>query len=625
MCGIAGFVSTTAQADPQRLLQTLAQAQAHRGPDATGYYTHPNAHIGLAHNRLSILDLRPEGNQPFFDRTSRYAIIHNGEVYNYRQIAEELGIPLRTSTDTEVLVEGFAQWGPAVVEKCAGMFAFVILDIATEELFLFRDRVGIKPLFVYQSAELVVFASELKAIQALGLELTVDTRTFGTFLNLNFIPGPGTVYHEVMKFPQGHWAKLTPGSPVKPVPYWQLDAQLRPTTGPKDEKEALSQLRGLLEEVVSEQLVADVPLGCFLSGGTDSTLVTALATRLSSTPVNTFTIGFKEEGYNEAPHAREVATYLKTNHFETIVTETDALAYLDLMPAIYDEPYTSLSAFPTLVLCEQARKQLTVALAGDGGDEAFMSYGTYTWARRLEHPLVKLLRPLLRIGLELAPTPRLRRVSEHFALPKDIPLRQQTFSLEQGGLPEKSIRAILQGYAPPYSLTSPNESLHSRRLSAAEMQALQDFLYYEPDDLLVKVDRASMYHSLEVRVPLLDHRIVAFAINLPENFRYHPKKGMKYLLKRVLYQLVPKSMLDRPKWGFPAPMASWLKHELRFLLEEELGDSHLFEVGLYNHKSVAALRDLFIAGGRDDLDRTLWNLLLLQRWYLSHFGNKINS
>jgi asparagine synthase (glutamine-hydrolysing) len=614
MCGIAGLYHPKGVS--QELVKRMTDAISHRGPDAEGFHVEGN--FGLGHRRLSIIDLSTSANQPMASACGRYWIVFNGEVYNFQEVAKELAMQFRTSGDTEVIVEAFAKWGPRMVEKLNGMFAMAILDSHTNKLYLFRDRLGIKPLFVYQKNGMLAFASELKAITALGsvAPLSINRKAIPYFLHLGYIPQPITIYNEVSKFPSGFWAEFD-GEHLKTECFWNPEEKIS-THVLSDEIEAKAQLETLLTASVKRRLIADVPFGTFLSGGVDSSLVTALAQKCTSDTLKTFSIGFEDKRHNESGFARQVAQYLGTDHHEYTVTEKDALELITQIVPQYDEPYADSSAIPTMLVSKMARQEVTMTLSGDGGDELFMGYGAYDWAERLDHPLVSAMRSPLATALSLG-NDRYKRISKLFRYGSADHLQAHIFSQEQYLFGWHEVDRYLLNAPCTKPVFSDLPEQFARQLTASEQQAFFDLRYYLKDDLLTKVDRATMRYSLETRVPILDHTVVEFALNLDPALK--KKNGVaKYLLKQVLYDHVPKSIMDRPKWGFSIPLSRWLGSELRFLIEEFLSESKLKETRLFNPEQVKGVVRNFLSG-QTHLYNRVWLLILVQQWFLLYARN----
>src|SRR3989339_179973 len=489
MCGIAGFFSLSNKFSPGELINMMVSLN-HRGPDANDFYC--NDTVGIGNTRLSIIDLSAQANQPMHSRCNRYVIVYNGEVYNFQEIASELNIRFRTKSDTEVILEAFAEWGVTFVKKLNGMFAIAIYDKEEDKLYIFRDRLGVKPLYYYWDGENFAFASELKALLKLDFltkNLQIFKRAVNEFLYLGFIPGPNTIYQNIYKFPSGHFARITHRS-LKIELYWKIEDHIRQNIC-TDETEAKQKLDELLQKSVQYRMICDVPFGTFLSGGTDSSLVTAIAQKYSDKPVKTFSIGFKEDKYNESGYARQVAEYLKTEHHEFIVTEKEAMPLFESLVSCFDEPFGDSSAIPTMLVSKLAKEHVTMVLSGDGGDELFHGYGAYLWAHRLANPFVKTFRKPLKMGFSKLSDNKYQKASQLLKQPPKGQLKSHIFSQEQALFSRSEIDLLLDKSYLTYISLDENYSQLSRTLNPAEEQAIFDLKYYLRDDLLVKVDRAS--------------------------------------------------------------------------------------------------------------------------------------
>ncbi|SNR70109.1 asparagine synthase (glutamine-hydrolyzing) [Hymenobacter mucosus] len=614
MCGIAGFLNrTSASPLTEEMLRNMTTCLAHRGPDADGFYF--DGQVGLGHRRLSILDLSSAANQPMFSHNDRFVTIFNGEVYNFQEIRDRLGLQMRTTSDTEVILEAFVKLGPDFVQELNGMFAIAIYDKQTGQLDVFRDRLGKKPIYYYLDANTFGFASELKSLVNLApirQRLTVDKEAVNQFLYLGYIPRPRSIYNEIKKMDSGAHIRVN-ATAFKESRYWKLEDKVRAEVL-SDEQEAKKQLHDLIRTSVQYRMIADVPFGTFLSGGIDSSLVTAMAQDVSATPVKTFSIGFDSAKHNESSYAAAVATHLGTDHHSFTVTEREARDSMAELATIYDEPYADSSAVPTLMVSKLARQHVTMALSGDGGDELFHGYGMYTWANRLAKGSVNLLRHPARLVMQQMSN-RYKRVADLLNYPAQARLRSHIFSQEQYLFSEKEIEKLLQ---PSMSNLPalPEQWPSPRTLTPAEQQAIFDMQYYLQDDLLVKVDRASMRYSLETRGPLLDYRIAEFALNLDPALKV--KNGVsKYLLKQVLYDYVPAHIFDRPKWGFSIPLGTWLKKDLHYLIDEYLSPQVLEKVGFVRPNVVRELVQRFEAG-EDHLYNRVWLLIVLHQWAVTH-------
>ena len=619
MCGIAGYISLTNGISPNQLKQAASLMQ-HRGPDAEGFYFCDDNKVGLTHRRLSILDLSNAANQPMHSADGRYCIVFNGEVYNFIELKNQLidkGASLKTSSDTEVILELFVQKGPSCFAVMNGMFAFAIYDNREKTITLCRDHVGIKPLFYYADENNLVFASELKVVKkVMGDQLSVNRVAVPYFLHLGFIPEPLTIYNDTYKFPSAHYVQIElQAASFKNLsksitPFWKLQDVVQSTVI-SDELSAKKQLNDLLLDAVEKQLISDVPIGTFLSGGIDSSLVTAIAAKVSgSDKIKTFSIAIDDGKYNESKFAKQVAEHLQTDHHEFAVKEKEVMELVDKLIPAYDEPFADSSAFPTMMVSRLARKHVTVALSGDGGDELFHGYGMYEWAKRLSNPLVPLVKAPLYAASKLMGN-KYQRAGNLYDYPSKQNISTHIFSQEQYYFKEQELQSLLVN--PTFNFAAINtQPALARNFSAAERQSFWDFNHYLKDDLLVKVDRASMQYSLESRVPLLDYRLVEFAYNVAPELKM--KDGtMKYLLKEVLYDYVPKEIFDRPKWGFSIPLAKWLKTDLKYLLDKYTSEEIISKYNVVNVAVVNKIKEQFL-NGTDYLFNRLWLIIVLHWW-----------
>lgn len=611
MCGIAGFFTNAVIPELKERLQKATNAQGHRGPDATGFFFSKDERTGLGHNRLSIIDLSVRSNQPFYSEDGRYVIIYNGEVYNFQEVKRNLQLDTRTTSDTEVILQAFIRQGPDFVHQLKGMFSFAIFDQKATKLYLFRDRMGVKPLHIYQNEGAIFFSSELKGIsQLLGgnVKALLNKEAISNFLYLGYIPSHQSILQGVTKFPAGHYAEIEQGK-LKLNSYWNLYDQLEPRTL-RNEKEAKKQVTEKIEAAVQKRLVSDVRVGAFLSGGTDSSLVTAFASKNLSQPIQTFVIGFEEEKFNEATYARRVARHLGTEHHELMLGYEDAKPMIEEMIAAFDEPFADSSAIPTMLVSKFAGNQVKVALSGDGGDELFMGYGMYQWAERLNNPLLQTVRKPLAFMMENLGNKRIRRAAKVLNYPDKSTLKSHIFSQEQYLFSVRELNILLRNPIVPY--IKEEFPAFSRVLHPGEEQALFDLTHYLKDDLLVKVDRASMKYGLEVRVPLLDHELVECALNIDASLKI--KGGIqKHLLKEILAGFLPKELVYRQKRGFSIPLIQWLKQDLRYLVDQYLSQEVVEQFGLCNYLYIASLKNDYFKG-RDYLYNRVWVLLVLHMW-----------
>lgn len=611
MCGIAGFYSLQKQFS-ETDLRAMTDSLQHRGPDADGYFVNEEKTCALGHRRLSIIDLSEAANQPMFSHSGRYVIVFNGEVYNFQEITKQLNISTTTTSDTEIILEVFEQKGVEFVHLLNGMFALAIYDIQEKSLHLFRDRLGVKPLYFFSHDGNFAFGSEIKALMQSAFvksQVKVYRPSVYTFLYTGYIPEPFTIYDKIQRLPAGSYAVIKNGS-IEVKSYWKLEEKVEAKVN-SDFKSAKKELKELLISSVRYRMISDVPFGTFLSGGIDSSIVTAIAQSISEKPVKTFSIGFKEAKFNESEYARRVSDHLGTQHQEFTVTENDALDLIDKMMTAYDEPYADSSAIPTMLVSKLARKHVTMTLSGDGGDELFLGYGMYDWAKRLNNPLIKFLRKPIASSLSKMGT-RYKRASGVFNYKSMQRIKSHIFSQEQYFFSEDELDELLQPEYREHILFNEDFTQLRRNLSAQEEQALFDIKHYLKDDLLVKVDIASMQFSLEARTPFLDYRVVEFALNLSEDLKQ--KNGTtKYLLKEVLYDFVPKEFFNRPKWGFSIPLIKWLKKDLHYLIEKHLSEEMVMKLSIVKPEQVKLLITRF-ESGEDFLYNRLWVLILLHKW-----------
>ncbi len=615
----------------------MTDALRHRGPDAEGFYS--DEICGLGHRRLSIIDLSDRANQPMYSSDGRFVIIYNGEVYNFTEIGAQLKsrpamgknpIQFKTNSDTEVIVEAFAAYGIDFVHQLNGMFAIAIYDTQKKELYLFRDRLGIKPFFYYWDGKNFAFASELKSLRLLKqLTFEINQQAVKEFLHLGYIPAPATIYNKFHKLEAGTWMKISAEGMSKHL-YWAPQNKLSNTLI-TDKQQALVKLSDLIISSVQYQLKSDVPFGVFLSGGIDSSLITAQAVGLSSLKVKTFSIGFEENSHSESEYAKAVARYLNTEHHEFIVSYKDAINLIETVLDIYDEPLGDSSMIPTTMVSKLAKEYVSVTLSGEGGDELFFGYGSHLWAKRLSNPLLNGSRRLIAKTFSKLSNSRYRRIGKLLDYGPETDRKCHIFSQEQYFFTEDEIDELLTNPTEEriaFSLKSDyrlflraqenmpftdDPKVGERRLNAMEQQALFDLNNYLQDDLLTKVDRASMHYSLETRVPYLDHRLVEMALNIHPSLKY--KNGIsKYILKEILYQYIPRQLFDRPKQGFSIPLNKWLRKELSYLIEEYLSESCIRKHNIVDYEQVKKLI-LDFRNGMDYLYNRLWLLIVLHRWF----------
>jgi asparagine synthase (glutamine-hydrolysing) len=638
MCGITGFFGGSMSGEEMRsVVMCMSEAIRHRGPDAAGAWIDPRVGVALGHRRLSVIDLSPAGDQPMVSASGRYIIVFNGEIYNFQTLREEMnrlaaGILWRGHSDTEVLLAAFDQWGVVeTLQRINGMFAFALWDKAEHALYLARDRMGEKPLYFSCQHGVWLFGSELKALRAHPqFSAELDRNNLGLFFRYNCIPAPYTVYQNVWKLPPASYVRIISTHCSEPVAYWsarQVVEAGRYNQFWASAREATEALDDLLRDAIKLRMTSDVPLGSFLSGGIDSSIVTALMQAQSVHPVRSFSIGFQEYGYNEASEAKAVAQYLGTDHTELYVTPTEAQETIPLLSAIYDEPFSDSSQIPTYLLAKLTRRQVTVALSGDGGDEVFGGYNRHTWVGRIWKAVGWLPADLRRIAARALTTVAPRHWNNLFQLLR-LPYRTPGDKLHKlagvlaasdavqlyRGLTSHwtSKESLLVGVEEPPTLLTHLE-LWPNVADFAEQMMYLDSVTYLPDDILVKVDRATMAVSLEGRIPYLDHRVIEFAWRLPLQFKLRGRQS-KWILRQVLAKYVPPFLTERPKSGFGIPIDSWLRGPLRDWAEALLDERRLEQEGVLNPVPVRQKWDEHLSG-KCNWQYHLWDVLMFQMWF----------
>ncbi|WP_332879718.1 asparagine synthase (glutamine-hydrolyzing) [Massilia sp. S19_KUP03_FR1] len=650
MCGFTGYLGMTSfgiQAEQKILLKRMTDTLAHRGPDDAGYWCDSERGIALGHRRLSILDLSDAGHQPMRSPAGRYVIVFNGEIYNHMLMREELdkgpAAPAwRGHSDTETLLAGFDVWGvEGTVKRALGMFAFAVWDRQTHMLTLGRDRVGEKPLYYgWQgrgSQAVFLFGSELKALRTHpSFDNIIDRGSLCLQLRHSYVPAPYSIYRGIAKLAPGCLLTVSARQPeTRSWTYWSgleqaVTGVMRPFVG--TEQQAVDQLDGLLQDAVRAQMIADVPLGAFLSGGVDSSTIVALMQAQSPRPIKTFSIGFHEVGFNEAEYAKAVAVHLGTEHTELYVNARQAQAVIPQLQSMYDEPFSDSSQIPTFLVSQLARQHVTVALSGDAGDELFCGYSRYQFAAKLWRTINRgpvSLRRLAAKGITSISVEAWNKTAAKMAhfLPASLKFANTGDKLHKGAqvLASATLDAVYLGlvshWDDPASLviggSEPPTLLRGNapRLSGLDgiqrMMAL-DLVTYLPDDILVKVDRAAMNVSLETRIPFLDHRVVDFAWSLPQSLKLRDGTS-KWALRQVLYRYVPKAMIERPKMGFGVPIGSWLRGPLREWAESLLNESRLKQEGFFDAVQLRKKWHEHLSGQRN-WQFHLWDVLMFQSW-----------
>jgi asparagine synthase (glutamine-hydrolysing) len=634
MCGISGFWRPGEPVDAAVAVR-MTQEIVHRGPDDGDVWVDAEAGLALGHRRLAIVDLSPAGQQPMHSACGRYVIVFNGEIYNHLTLRAELekahAAPAwRGHSDTETLLATLTHWGIEVgLQRLVGMFAFALWDKQTRKLTLARDRLGEKPLYYGWQNGTFLFGSELKALAAHpDFGGKIDRRVLPLYFRHSYVPAPHSIYAGIFKLEPGHFLTLSGAADktLQAQAYWSLinvakNAMADPFTGsPADAVDALDVL---LRQAVSGQMMADVPLGAFLSGGVDSSTVVALMQSLATRPIKTFTIGFTEQGYNEAEHAKAVARHLGTDHSELYLSPAEALGVIPLLPELYDEPFADSSQIPTFLVSRLARQQVTVSLSGDGGDELFGGYSRYSRAGAA-HGRLNALPNVLRGGfaglLTMLPAAKFGRFDRRRALLMAA-LRAQTgtdFYRQFVSHWLASDGITVAGQETAYFLSDSSKQVCFDDFFDTAM--LADSLSYLPDDILVKVDRAAMGVSLETRVPLLDHRVVEWAWHLPQSLKSQ-HGHTKWVLRELLYRYVPKMLIDRPKMGFGVPIAQWLRGPLRDWAEDLLDPVRMKNEDLLNPEPIQYKWREHLSG-KSDWAYHLWDVLMFQAWLRHQNGSR---
>ncbi len=632
MCGITGFwqFGKTGISHPKKVLTDMMEAIKTRGPDSSGTWVDEKQGIFLGHRRLSIQDLSPAGHQPMVSHSGRSVMIYNGEVYNPAELRNELiaeGVQFRGHSDTEVMLEAIERWGlEKAVSRFIGMFAFALwMD---SKLYLVRDRLGIKPLYWGIMNDTLFFGSQPKSFfKHPKFRSEIDPTALASYLRFGYVPTPTSIFKNIHKLKQGHWLVIDAKKSVKEAAFWSLkDFAGRPKVHPKSEKDLVDQAHELLKDAVTKRMLADVPLGAFLSGGIDSSLVTALMQASSDKPIKTFSIGFHDKSFNEAPYAKEISQHLGTEHHELYVTEKTALDLVPEIPSWCDEPFADQSQIPTYLVSKLAHEHVTVSLSGDGGDELFGGYSRYLFAKNMWGKISVMPSWVRYLGYHAIHTlsPEAWSSLENMLPRKFCPSHLGDKAYKLGNvLRSGNSRVLYQQLVSQCHESSEilRGTVHASSLPFDEANHIDNFfeqmqfidtLTYLPDDILTKVDRASMAVSLEARVPLLDHRLVEFSWTLPMSYKIRGNTT-KWILREILNQYVPKKMTDRPKMGFGIPVGKWLLTDLRPWAEELLDAQRMHEEGHFNVALVHQRWQEHIKGIRN-WHAYLWPILMFQSW-----------
>jgi asparagine synthase (glutamine-hydrolysing) len=646
MCGIAGLVWKSLGSKSTTVLEKMSDSLYHRGPDGAGIWSHRSLNIGLVHRRLAILDVSEAGKQPMMSNSHRYVVSFNGEIYNFFDIKSEIArqtgkTQYRGGSDTEVILAALDVWGlEGAIKKLEGMFAISIWDESAQALYLVRDRMGEKPLYYGFSNGTFAFGSELKVFRAIhGFDLSIDPNAVSNFVRYSFVEESRSIYKEVKKLPPASYLKISLDSIEaigEPVKYWDLNNIATIATRNQfsgTDEQAIQTLDGHLSRIIKLQMISDVPLGAFLSGGIDSSTIVACMQRESTRPVKTFTIGFEESHYDESKYAEQVAHYLGTDHTTLNLNWNQALSLIPRLPEIYDEPFADSSQIPTFLVAQLARQNVTVALSGDAGDEVFGGYNRHQWipkiwrrtecltrgGRRLVGNLLNTLRPdrwdnLFSIGnrfLSNAKNPgeKLQKLANSIGAAN---VQELYDFVRSQGLSQTNLMST--------DMTTKAESSPWLELDCLENTLmLADMNHYLPGDILAKVDRAAMAVSLETRVPFLDHQLIEFAWSLPLHMKIRNGEG-KWILRRVLEKYVPSKLFDRPKSGFGVPIDSWLRGPLKEWASDLLSMDRIRRDGYFDAEKIQKLWDEHLSGKRR-WHHQLWNILMFNAWLSRYHSN----
>jgi len=626
MCGIVGFINKNKSLD---ILNNMLEIQSYRGPDNSGVYFDEKSGVHFGHNRLSIQDLSSHGHQPFISDCENYVIVFNGEVYNFKSIREELdslGYQFISSSDTEVILYSYKQWGLKCIDKFVGMFAFSILDKNNNKLVLVRDRAGVKPLYYYTDGKQFMFSSEIKSFHKHPkFKKEQDLEVLPYFFQFGYIPAPYTIFKNCFKLEAGHYLEFNiQNLTFKINKYWDVNDFYLQEKFTKNEDEIIEDIENILDDAIDLRMVSDVPVGVFLSGGYDSSLVASILAKKQDKKINTFTIGFDDEKYNEAKHAKTIAKYLETNHTEYYMKNSDMLDLVEKLPFYYDEPFGDSSALPTIIVSKLARQSVTVVLSSDGGDEAFCGYSKYFFLNKFRNIFSNSFkREVLKTGLNLFSADSVEYINEK--LPKKLKQTniKDKYTKFKRAINSSSLEEMFENASSyvdkneiiRFLKVSKNQELFKKWEKIGSIEFLNqmmaiDYKLFMNDDVLTKVDRATMSVSLEGREPLLDHRIIEYMARVPLDIKYKNKQG-KYLLRQVLYKYLPQEMVDKPKSGFQIPLNEWLRDELRTMVDKyiclEKLDDNIFDIN-----QVMSIKDKFYSG--EDLGIQIWLILIYQMW-----------
>jgi len=620
MCGIAGFWNCKYNFDISETISRMTDTLVHRGPDDRGTWVDKNLGIALGQRRLSILDLSPAGHQPMSNTQGDIWVVFNGEIYNFLELRDELmglGYRFKSHCDTEVIIYAYEEWGEKCFERFNGMFAVALWNSRDKRLILARDRLGKKPLYYYIKDGTIAFASELKAIiEHPFFKKEIDELNLHRYFTLGNVPYTGAIFKNTFKVAAGHYMVFD-GTDIKDYIYWDILGIIN-----KSDKQSISlyeaqeELEELLKSSVKYRLISDVKLGAFLSGGIDSSTIVSIMAALDSKAVKTFTIGFYEEKFNEAEYARDIAKHLNTEHYELYIKPQDCFETITKLPKIYDEPFADSSAIPTYLVSKMTREHVTVALSGDGGDELFCGYNHYLYMNKLKpvNYMPAAVKKIIFGALErFMPGKKYKTFARYLQQEDFFRVYEHLMSHWRMGYLDK----LFNGRADSSAALKDTVfySTYKNRENAGLLDKLMmvDVRNYLVDDILVKVDRASMANSLESRVPLLDYRIVEFALSLPLAYKFDGKTTKK-ILRNILYKYVPRELMERPKKGFSIPLSVWMRNELKHLVSQYLDKNRINRQGIFNGEFVASIVNEHMAEKANNMNM-IWSMLMFQMWY----------
>ena len=626
MCGIVGFINKNKSTD---VIHDMLKIQLYRGPDNSGVYFDEKSGVHFGHNRLSIQDISSQGNQPFISDCENYVIVFNGEVYNFESIRKELkllGYIFISNSDTEVILYSYKEWGIECIKKFIGMFAFAILDKTKDKLFLVRDRAGIKPIYYYLNENQFIFSSEIKSFHKhpeFKKEQNLEALPY--FFQFGYIPAPYTIFKNCFKLETGHYLELRIDNlEFKITKYWDVNDFYLEKKISKNEDEILEDIEKILDNAIGLRMISDVPIGVFLSGGYDSSLVASILANKQGKKINTFTIGFDDKKYNEAEHAKAIAEYLGTSHTEYYMKHSDMLDLVEELPFYYDEPFGDSSVLPTMIVSKLAKQSVTVALSADGGDETFCGYSKYFFLNKFQNIFSNnFMRTVLKTGLNLFSENTVEYINGK--LPKNIKQTniKDKYTKFKRTINSNNLKEMFENASSyvdkkeivKFLKVSKNKKLFKKWEKIENLEFLNtmmatDYKLFMNDDVLTKVDRATMSVSLEGREPLLDHRIIEYMARVPLDIKYKNNQG-KYLLRQILYKYLPKELVDKPKSGFQIPLNEWLREDLKPLVIKYLDESKL-DKNIFNIEKITSLKQIFFEG--EDIGTTIWFILMYQMW-----------